>query len=178
LLAQEKASMRPANSRASASVRRATLADLPAIVAMRDDLNDLERSGCPHAPIQRMNLEQFTAVWGKTFDDSDHCWRLVEVNQRPVGFGLIYLVSPRLPPLGAYVHWAYLAPDYRRQGLGQLLLDDLVGWARSRGVERVELQYIEGNQGAQQFWTKTGFRPYARKCVHYLGATPSPSASR
>jgi hypothetical protein len=37
-------------------------------------------------------------------------------------------------------------------------------------VDRVELQFIDGNSIAERFWTKMGFRPYARKCVKYLDA--------
>jgi GNAT superfamily N-acetyltransferase len=132
---------------------------------MRNDLNSHELEGCPHASIQKLTLEQFAAHWGPTLQDPDHCWRIVEVEGRPIGFGLIYLLKPKLDPPAAFVHWAYMERGRRRQGLGQLLLDQLLEWARSRRVERVELQYIDGNEAAEQFWSKLGFRPYARKCV-------------
>jgi GNAT superfamily N-acetyltransferase len=136
---------------------------------MRDELNALELTGCPHASIQRLSVEEFTALWGGTLDDPSSCWRIVEVDRRPVGFGLIYLAAPRTRPPGAFLHWAYLDQRYRHQGLGRLLLDDLLNWARAQGANRVELQFIDGNEAAYRFWTKMGFRPYARKCVHYLG---------
>jgi GNAT superfamily N-acetyltransferase len=154
----------------AATLRPATPDDLPAIVAMRDDLNVLELRGCPHASIQKLTLDQFAALWGHTFDDPAYCWRIVEVDRQPAGFGLIYLQSPRTEPPGAYIHWAYVKEGTRRRGLGQALLDDLVSWARGHGANRVELQFIEGNEIARRFWTKMGFRPYAFKCVHYLKA--------
>ena len=152
----------------NAMIRAAIVSDLPAIVAMRDKLNVLERSGCPHASIVPLTLEQFTAMWGRTFDSPDHCWRIVEADRQPVGFGLIYLTTPRTTPPGAYIHWAYLEEDQRRSGLGRMLLEHLTDWAKQRGAGRIELQFIDGNQVAEQFWTKMGFRPYARKCVYYL----------
>ena len=95
----------------------------------------------------------------------------------PVGFGLIYLISPRGRPPGAFIHWAYLAEGQRRRGLGQLLLDELLRWARARGANRVELQFIDGNVAAERFWTRMGFRPYARKCVRYFDSpSPGPGA--
>jgi GNAT superfamily N-acetyltransferase len=135
---------------------------------MRDALNRLELAGCPHAAIQRLSVEEFTTLWGGTLTDPDYCWRIVEGDEQPRGFGLIFLLPPKVPPLGAYVQWAYMAPPYRRQGLGRLLLDHLVNWAHSRQVSRIELQFIEGNEAAERFWTKMGFQPFARKCVHYL----------
>src|SRR5262249_55432574 len=120
-------------------IRAAKLSDLPAIVAMRDSLNVLERSGCPHASIIPLSLEQFTALWGSTFDSPSHCWRIVEVDHRPVGFGLIYLTSPRTTPPSAYVQWAYLEETQRRSGLGQKLFEQLTDWAKQQGASRIEL---------------------------------------
>lgn len=155
----------------SIHVRPAHRADLPLIVAMRDELNSLELAGSPHAPIQRLSVEEFTAVWGGTLEDPGYCWRIIEADQRPVGFGLLYLLTPKIKPFGAFVHWAYLRPDARRQGLGQILMDHLFDWAREQGANRVELQFIDGNESARRFWTKLEFQPYARKCVRYLHET-------
>lgn len=146
-------------------VRPATSRDWPVIVAMRDRLNQLELAGCPHAPIRKLSVAEFTAIWGETLDRPSHAWRLVETDGQPVGFGLIYLQRPQVPEAGAFIHWAYVEPACRRQGLGQMLIEHLFDWARARGAGHVELQFIEGNTIAEQFWTKIGFRPYARKCV-------------
>jgi len=155
-------------SAGAVQLRPATRDDLPAIVAMRDDLNALELRGCAHASIQKLTLDQFAALWGPSFDDPNYCWRIVEVDRQPIGYGLIYLQSPRTDPPGAFIHWAYVRETERRRGLGQALLDELIGWARARGANRLELQFIEGNEIARRFWTKSGFRPYAFKCVRYL----------
>ncbi|MCI0457275.1 MAG: GNAT family N-acetyltransferase [Gemmataceae bacterium] len=149
-------------------LRPATRADLPAIVVMRDALNVLELSGCPHASIQKLTLEEFSALWGPTLDDPAYCWRVVEAQGQPVGFGLIYLQALRTTPPGAFLHWAYLEEGVRRQGVGKMLLDALLGWAREQRAARVELQFIDGNEGARRFWEKMGFMPYARKSVRYL----------
>jgi GNAT superfamily N-acetyltransferase len=152
----------------SVALRPATRADLTAIVAMRDELNDLELAGCPHAPIVRLSLEAFSALWGHTIDSAGHCWRIVEEDGRPIGFGLIYLMTPQTQPPGAYLHWAYLGTDHRQRGTGRRLFDELAAWARRQGAQRIELQFIEGNELARHFWTKVGFRGFAHKCVHYL----------
>jgi GNAT superfamily N-acetyltransferase len=149
-------------------IRAARADDLPAVVALRDALNALELTGSPHAPIQRLSVEAFTGIWGQTLDDPAYCWRVVEVDGRLVGFGLIFVITPRTAPPGVFVQWAYLEPAYRKQGLGQLLFDQLLGWAQAVGANRVELQFIEGNVSAERFWSKLGFRTYARKCVRYL----------
>lgn len=159
---------RPPPEQGPVSIRPARRSDLPSLVALRDRLNAHELAGSPHAPIVRLSVEEFAAVWGPTLDSAVHCWRVLEAAGQPVGFGLIYLQTPETRPPGAFLHWAYLEPVHRRQGLGQFLLDDLLAWARSQGANRVELQFIEGNESARSFWMKTGFRPYARRCVRYF----------
>src|SRR5262249_24819833 len=131
--------MQPTRDRPAVSIRPATADDLPTIVALRDALNDLERAACPHAGIQRMTLEEFTSAWGATLNSPTHCWRLVQVEGRPVGFGMIYLLFPQTRSPGAFVQWAYLDPAHRRRGLGQALFNHLLDWARARGAKRVEL---------------------------------------
>jgi len=164
-MASDRSEVRAAGS---VCLRPATPADLPVIVTMRNELNDLELAGCRHAPIIRHNLDEFTALWGHTLDSPQHCWRLVEEAGQPIGFGLIYLMTPPTRPPGAYLHWAYLRAGHRQRGTGRCLFDELASWARLKGAVRIELQFIEGNELARQFWTKVGFRPFASKCVHYL----------
>jgi GNAT superfamily N-acetyltransferase len=147
------------------SIRPATAADLPAIVAMRNALNDLERAGCPHAAIQRLTLDEFTAVWGPTLASPTHCWRIVEHGGQPTGFGLIYLLFPQLSAPAAFVQWAYLDAAHRGQGVGEKLFAEMMEWARAKRATRIELQFIDGNTLAERFWSKLDFRPYARKCV-------------
>ncbi len=153
---------------AAVTIRPATAADLPALVGMRDALNRLELAGTPHAPIVGMSLEEFTSHWGVTLESPKYCWRIVEAAGRPVGFGLIYLMTPTTNPPGAYIHWTYLDEDHRRRGVGRQLFDHLLTWARGQGVYRIELQFIEGNEQAAAFWPKVGFRSYARRCVRHL----------
>jgi GNAT superfamily N-acetyltransferase len=150
------------------SIRAARVGDLPVIVAMRDELNALELRGSPHAPIRHLSVAEFTALWGRTLDDPNYCWRIIEAGSEAIGYGLIYLTTPLTEPPAAFLHWAYLAESARRRGLGRELLEHLVQWARTQRADRIELQFIEGNLPAQQFWTKMGFQPYAQKCVRYL----------
>lgn len=58
-----------------------------------------------------------------------------------------------------YLDELAVLPDYRGQGLGSRLMD----WADSlfaeRGVHRVELLVVVGNEGARRFYERHGFLP-------------------
>ncbi len=49
-------------------------------------------------------------------------------------------------------------PDYRGRGVGRLLLDAMLAQLQARGVPRVVLSTAEGNEGAQQLFSRAGFR--------------------
>lgn len=157
------------------TIHSATRDDLPAIVAMREDLNLHELKGCPHASIVRMQLPEFEAAWGYSFDDPACCWRIAEQDGKPSGYAMIYLTKPRLNPPSAYVQWAYVAPSSRGSGLGKQLFQSIADWARAQGAGRIELQFIDGNELAERFWLKMGFQPFATRCVQYLETPPETS---
>ena len=64
-------------------------------------------------------------------------------------------------------HWGEFGmgihPDFRGQGLGRLILEELLRWARANPeVEKVCLGVLHENQVAHQLYLKTGFREEGR----------------
>jgi len=56
----------------------------------------------------------------------------------------------------------WVAPEFRRRGIGRWLLDEVVVWARARGLAAVKLDVTEGNEAARRLYTSCGFRPTGR----------------
>lgn len=52
----------------------------------------------------------------------------------------------------------YVAPDVRRSGVGDALMDAVEAWARERGSEVTSLWVVEGNDGARGFYEARGYR--------------------
>jgi ribosomal protein S18 acetylase RimI-like enzyme len=52
-----------------------------------------------------------------------------------------------------------IAPPYRRRGLAQRLVDDVLEAFRERGVRRLFLFVIDGYEPADRLWSNSGFRP-------------------
>lgn len=48
-------------------------------------------------------------------------------------------------------------PEVRRRGLGRALAEAAVGWARERGVARLEVRVAVANPEGQAFWRAVGF---------------------
>lgn len=66
------------------------------------------------------------------------------------------------------------APDHRRQGVGEALVEVLVEQARTRGADAVYLEVAEDNQAARGLYWKCGFEPAGLRRAYYArgGARP------
>ncbi|HEX9100436.1 MAG TPA: GNAT family N-acetyltransferase [Candidatus Dormibacteraeota bacterium] len=52
----------------------------------------------------------------------------------------------------------WVAPAARGRGVGEALVNTVLGWAKDAGYERVMLWVVEGNSSAESLYRRTGFR--------------------
>ena len=57
----------------------------------------------------------------------------------------------------------WVRPQARGQGIGQALVQAVVGWARARGATRVHLWVTENNGRARLLYERCGFQPTAER---------------
>ena len=60
-------------------------------------------------------------------------------------------------PLKADLVSMWVAPEYRRAGVGRLLIDAIAVWAGDRGAENLYLMVTSSNHGAMEFYGRLGF---------------------
>lgn len=65
------------------------------------------------------------------------------------------------------LHDLFVYPEYRRQGVGQALLDHLFAKARQAGCKRVYLEVRVGNDAAIRLYARNGFEEYGRRPGYY-----------
>jgi putative acetyltransferase len=82
-------------------------------------------------------------------------WLATTSDDRPVGS---IALTPLDPP-AAELDMVYVAPEYRRAGVAQLLLAALEAHARDAGVEVLRLRAGEPQPEALRFYTAAGFVP-------------------
>lgn len=95
------------------------------------------------------------------------------------GFAAAVRWSP--PPIFAYAREAYLedffvAPAYRRRGIGTTLYQAVREWAASWGAERIRLSVLAENASARPFWTRMGLRDLSVTMIEGLAAQGTASS--
>ena len=63
-----------------------------------------------------------------------------------------------------------VAPEYRSQGWGRLMLDALALWARGKGAQWLWLEVRVGNERAQRIYERHGFRRVGERKGYYPAA--------
>ena len=59
----------------------------------------------------------------------------------------------------AYLGFMYVKPEFRGRGINQIVLDELIAWAKSREVFEVQLEVYPHNVAAMRAYEKAGFVP-------------------
>jgi GNAT superfamily N-acetyltransferase len=88
--------------------------------------------------------------------------------------GLALATLQRRPPVMleewyGFVDTLLVREDHRRQGLGRMLVQDLVAWFREKGARTVELSMAAKNELGDQFWSALGFETLLVRKVLRLG---------
>ena len=60
-----------------------------------------------------------------------------------------------------------VSPDYRRQGIGERLVTELVSWLKARGSHSLMLEVRASNLPAQKLYEKLGFQTVGRRPRYY-----------
>jgi ribosomal protein S18 acetylase RimI-like enzyme len=53
----------------------------------------------------------------------------------------------------------WVAPEYRRAGVGKVLVDAIAAWAAGRGARTLRLMVTSNNDSAMAFYRRNGFSP-------------------
>ena len=140
---------------AAVTFRRATRADLPAVVAMlADDMLGQAREVVSE-PLDPRYLAGFAAIEANGQD----MLAVAEQDGRVVGcLQLTFL--PGISHLGAWrgqVEGVRVASGVRGSGIGRQMLEWAIGQCRARGCASVQLTTNEARTDAQRFYKSLGF---------------------
>lgn len=91
---------------------------------------------------------------------------IVAVNEKSEIVGYAGVFSPD-EGLDADIHTLTVAADFRRQGIGRALLDQLIAWSYERKAPSIFLEMREGNEEASPLYISAGFTPISRRDDYY-----------
>ena len=139
------------------AIRRATKADLPKLAEFLQFLVVAERPFDPtlkEGEIFYYNIEDFIV-------DEKSEILVIDYRHQIIGCGYAQIRSAKPyqnHELFGYLGFMYVSPEFRGNGLNNLLLDDLKKWVLSNGITEVRLDVYSENQAAIRAYEKAGFK--------------------
>jgi GNAT superfamily N-acetyltransferase len=128
-------------------IRPAKRGDEGAIMELIHGLAEYEKA--PHEVVN--TAEEL----GTHLFDEKVCDALVaEVDDKVVGFALVYTNYSTWKGKCLYLEDLFILPEYRQHGIGSQLFDEVVNIAKQRGVRRMDWQVLDWNEPAIKFYQK------------------------
>lgn len=104
-------------------------------------------------------------IWRKRINEGAVSGRdlplLAELDGEPIG--LAWGHFEETDPGIAHLYQVWVAPAFRRLGLGQMMLEAVVSWAKEKNTKRLELNVTCGDGSAMRLYVRAGFKPSGRR---------------
>lgn len=139
----------------SAVAKPASVRILPLTMERIDEVLEIEKLSFTD-PWSREMFRSELEVGGGTYA------RMGVREGRLVGYLLAVLIEDEAHLGNLAVH-----PSERRSGVGQRLLDDLLGTARGSGITRITLEVRKSNENARKFYFRNDFIDVAMRKNYY-----------
>ncbi len=152
-------------------IRQATLDDIPEITGLWKGFMDFHQSMntfFTRRPDGDVNFRDHVV---DNLSNPDFCIVVIDLNDTLIGYAIAYLQE--YPPVFVDEKCVYISDivvdkSCRGKGLGKQLIDYLCDWARSKGIQRMELEVLHTNHNAIAFYDHLGFEPFMHKLVRSI----------
>jgi ribosomal protein S18 acetylase RimI-like enzyme len=140
-------------------VRRARRGDLPSVLALFDELDRLQRDWRLFTPRPGV-ADEVRRKYAEAMTRSDVMVAVAEDGAEVVGmaFAEAQMPSRFSDERSLEISGVVVRAERRREGIGRLLVQEAVRFARERGLRWVSLRTYGPNVEAMEFWEGLGFR--------------------
>jgi GNAT superfamily N-acetyltransferase len=170
----------PHRQRGGASIKRATVEDLPRLLPLIEAIARYQ-SGSPVFGINVAAGEDFEEGHRELLERADcHYW-LASIEDRPAGFAVFVPIDADdqfFPTATIELHVAAVADDMRGTGIGGALTSAGFKGAREAGFEYCVTDWRSTNLLSSRMWTRWGFRPWAYRLHRTIDRRLGPRGER
>jgi len=145
-------------------IRPAEALDLPAIITLWRDLQDINASYDPRLTLNAQAADWFLGYLRDNLDNPNMAIYVAEAENSVIGYTFGQIMQRPTLQSGdcGYIADVCVRDGWRRQGTGRQLHSRLRAWFVSRGITAVEVQVVRANPASQAFWRKMGYNDFLR----------------
>ncbi len=143
--------------------RNATVRDIPAIADLWKELADFHADRDRYLALSSDATERYADFILSQLTRESACLLVAEYQAAVIGFcfGFVRRNAPvfAVSEVGV-VDDLVVQEEFRRNGVGQALLQSAYQWFTKRGILRIEVGMLTTNEISTAFWREMGFEPY------------------
>lgn len=149
-------------------IREAHSDDIEGLVELWIELMDFHRDRDPFFSRSADAHDRFAEFVKAKMEAKEAVVLVAEQDGSLIGFSMAMVRD--YPPVfeagrHGFIQDVIVTQSARRQGIGRKLSDATLGWIRSQGVSRAELEVATTNPVSQAFWYEMGFRDSIKRLV-------------
>ncbi len=146
-------------------IRQAEVPDIPLLIEMRKKLQKHMQENNKHLwGISDSFIQNLEAYYTSKIRKPSAKLLLAHEKGMPdkiIGMALGKIISSedRVPPRSGRIDDVWVDPEYRRAGVCEIMVKDIVEFFRRNKVYDLVLEYAIYNREAEETWRKMGFHP-------------------
>jgi ribosomal protein S18 acetylase RimI-like enzyme len=149
-------------------IRKAIPEDIPALNALFQQVDNYHSHGLPDYFQPTQQPARTREYLQGLITDQNVGLFVAQLDHQLAGF--VHVEMRSAPAFAVFVQRLFavvdnlgVQQDFRRQGIGKLLMQAAEGWAQARGAETVELNVYAFNQAAMNFYKALGYEPLSHR---------------
>lgn len=144
--------------------RKARIADYEELLGIYTEVDELHRTNHPELFKKPEDGARARSYIEENLSNESKVLFVAETAGTIVGFAECYIQRSSTFPVIREREWVQLdniaiLKEYQHLHAGSRLLDEVVDWAREKGISRVELKVYDFNSSARDFYISKGFKP-------------------
>ncbi|MGI4790292.1 MAG: GNAT family N-acetyltransferase [Janthinobacterium lividum] len=145
-------------------IRPARSLDLPAIITLWRELQDINASYDPRLALNETAADWFIGYLRDNLDNSNMAIYVAEYESSVIGYTFGQIMQRPTLQSGdcGYIADVCVRDGWRRQGTGRQLYSRLKAWFTAHGITAIEVQVVRANPASQAFWRKMGYNDFLR----------------
>lgn len=143
-------------------IRKATINDLAVITELNQALFDYERKYNDEYNLTYSHSEKAKSYFTRRIEDADALVLVAEQNTTVVGYILVFISTHaiRKPNPIAEIETFFIHENFRDQGLGKRLMQEVKTLLTKRGVTRLRVSAMIDNTDGIRFYKNAGFSEF------------------
>lgn len=141
------------------TIRKATIEDIELISQFYKKLNDYEQQFSHEFNSRWAFTKKGRAFFENRLKGRNSSVLIAEDKEKPIGFSLAHIFRTgeirNIPKIGV-LEYLYVEPEYRKKGIGKILLDNVKKFFQDNNVSRIKLTTLSDNKNAIKFYEENG----------------------